>query len=120
MYPGRGGEGHRKVWVRARPDFAKPGFSVQGAVIVRRMGRWLTLLLLLPILAAQDWRYYAGDAGGSKYSRLDQINQENVASLKTAWTYHIGDTSDGKKYSSRSAFECTPLVIDGVMYVTSP
>src|SRR5258707_488268 len=83
------------------------------------MKRWLTFLLLLPILSAQEWRYYAGDPGGTKYSRLDQINKENVTRLKAAWTYHIGDVSDGKKYFSRSAFESTPLVVDGAMYVTS-
>ena len=84
------------------------------------MKRWLTFFLLLPILPAQEWRYYAGDPGGTKYSRLDQINKENVTRLKPAWTYHIGDISDGKRYFSRSAFEATPLVVDGVMYVTSP
>ncbi len=72
------------------------------------------------LLSAQDWRYYAGEPGGSKYSRLDQINRSNVAKLRVAWTYHTGDVSDGKTYLSRSAFECTPLVIDGVMYITTP
>src|SRR5712692_6547934 len=50
---------------------------------------------LLPfLLPAQDWRYYAGEPGGSKYSRLDQINRSNVTKLRLAWTYHTGDLSD--------------------------
>ena len=70
-------------------------------------------------LGAQEWRSYGGDAGGTKYSKLDQINRNNVAKLKVAWTYHTGDSSDGRTNPSRSAFEATPLVVDGVMYVTT-
>ncbi len=83
----------------------------------------VTILLLLAIpgiLGAQEWPAYAGDSGGSKYSRLKQINRDNVKRLKVAWTYHTGDISDGSEYPSRSAFEATPLVVDGVMYVTTP
>lgn len=81
----------------------------------------LVAVFLLPALAtAQEWRYYAGEPGGSKYSSLDQINRTNVTQLKVAWTYHAGDFSDGKTYISKSAFEATPLVVDGVMYVTTP
>ncbi len=84
------------------------------------MLRYLVGLLLLPLLAAQEWPHYGGDSGGSKYSSLDQINRSNVARLKVAWTYHTGDISDGATSPARSAFECTPLVVDGVMYLTTP
>jgi len=81
----------------------------------------LPLALLLPsLLAAQQWPYYGGDPGGSKYSPLDQINRTNVARLQVAWTFHTGDLSDGTTLPTRSAFECTPLVIDGVLYLTTP
>src|SRR6187549_3924587 len=78
------------------------------------------LMLLAGSLTAQEWPAYAGDSGGSKYSKLKQINRENVTRLKVAWTFHTGDVSDGTLYPVRSAFEATPLVIDGVMYVTTP
>jgi len=68
----------------------------------------------------QEWPYYAGDSGGSKYSALDRINRSNVSRLKVAWTYRHGDVSDGTTYPTRSAFECTPLVVNGVMYLTTP
>lgn len=73
-------------------------------------------------VAAQEWHYYGGDAGGSKYSSLRQITRDNVKALKVAWTYHTGDVSEGDAYDRpvRSAFECTPLVVDGVMYITTP
>jgi quinoprotein glucose dehydrogenase len=69
--------------------------------------------------SAQEWPVYGG-AGNTKYSSLKQINRGNVTQLKVAWTYHTGDISDGTTYPVRSAFEATPLVIDGVMYVTTP
>jgi glucose dehydrogenase len=79
------------------------------------------LLASIPaLLQAQEWLAYAGDPGGSKYSRLKQINRDNVTRLKVTWTYHTGDMSDGSEYPPRSAFESTPLVIDGVLYITTP
>src|SRR5262245_34335938 len=80
----------------------------------------LVCLLLAEISFAQEWAYYGGDAGGMKYSPLSQINRSNVQKLQVAWTYHTGDLSDGTKYPMVSAFECTPLVADGMMYVTTP
>jgi len=70
-------------------------------------------------LAQQEWPVYGSDPGNSKYSSLRQINKTNVARLKPAWIYHTGDVSDGTRYPVRSAFEATPLVVDGVMYVTT-
>ncbi|HEX4949409.1 MAG TPA: pyrroloquinoline quinone-dependent dehydrogenase [Blastocatellia bacterium] len=40
--------------------------------------------------------------------------------LQVAWTYHTGDVSDGKQYPILSAFECTPVVSENVMYLTTP
>jgi quinoprotein glucose dehydrogenase len=55
-----------------------------------------------------------------RYSPLKQINAGNVAKLKVAWTFNTGDVSDGTTLPVRSAFEATPLIHDGVMYVTTP
>ncbi len=80
----------------------------------------LYFLLALPVLAApQDWPVYGGDPGGTRYSPLKQINRENVAKLKPAWTYHTGDISDGNEFPVKSAFEATPLLVDGVLYVVT-
>lgn len=67
-----------------------------------------------------DWPYYGHDGGGMRYSPLAQINRENVASLKVAWTFHTGDISDGHGRRKRSGFETTPLVIDETLYLTTP
>ncbi len=80
----------------------------------------LLLFCCLRLAIGQDWRSYAGDPGGAKYSPLKQINRSNVTQLKVAWAFHTGDVSDGKTLPQRSAFETTPLVIDGIMYLTTP
>ena len=85
-----------------------------------RMLRIFFLAPVLSILMGQEWQSVGGDPGGMKYSPLDQINRRNVAKLKVAWEFDTGEWSDGKTYPSRSAFEATPLVVDGILYVASP
>ena len=63
-------------------------------------------------MPGRDWSYHGGDPGGSRYSTLSQINAENVRNLRRAWVFRTGHTS--------GTFETTPLVIDGVMYITAP
>jgi quinoprotein glucose dehydrogenase len=66
-----------------------------------------------------DWAYYGHDAGGMRYSPLTQINRENVAQLKIAWVFHTGDISDGTGGRKRSGIETTPILVDGILYLTS-
>src|SRR6516162_3647846 len=70
--------------------------------------------------AIADWPFYGGDAGGTRYSTLREINRSNVAQLKVAWEYHTGDVSDGSDGRPKSAFETTPVVANGTMYLTTP
>lgn len=65
-----------------------------------------------------DWPAYGRDALGSRFSPLTQIDRGNVASLAVAWTYHTGEplpTAD-----RRRSLEVTPVVADGVMYISTP
>ena len=62
----------------------------------------------------QDWPNAGGDKGCSRYSTLSQISRRNVKALQVAWTYHTGDA--GKD----TTIECTPIVIGGVMFLTTP
>ena len=66
--------------------------------------------------ADKNWSAYLGDAGGTHYSSLAQLTPANVARLQPAWTYRSGD-ADPK---NRSQIQCNPLVIEGVLYGTSP
>jgi len=70
--------------------------------------------------AAADWAFYGGDAGGSRYSALDQINRGNVTELKPAWELHTGDVSDGSDGRPKSEFETTPIVVAGTMFLSTP
>jgi quinoprotein glucose dehydrogenase len=70
--------------------------------------------------AAGDWAFYGGDAGGTRYSALDQINKGNVTQLKPAWELHTGDVSDGSDGRRKSEFETTPIVIHGTMFLSTP
>jgi membrane-bound PQQ-dependent dehydrogenase (glucose/quinate/shikimate family) len=70
----------------------------------------------------REWRSYGGDPGGMRYSPLNQINRSNVAQLQRAWTYHTGEIALGlgKGASRVAAFQSTPLVVDGVLYLSTP
>ena len=63
---------------------------------------------------SQDWLNVGNDKGGMRFSTLKQIDRSNVAQLEVAWTYHCADSSPG------STIECTPVVVEGIMYVTTP
>jgi membrane-bound PQQ-dependent dehydrogenase (glucose/quinate/shikimate family) len=74
-------------------------------------------------LSAQEWPFYGGDAGGTRFSALQQINRSNVEKLKRAWTYHLGEADRGGNETDRhhvAPFESTPIVKDGVLYISTP
>lgn len=73
-----------------------------------------------PHVLSQEWPVYGGNPGGQRYSPLEQINKSNVVKLQVAWIYDTGDFSDGTMNRIRSTFEATPLVMDGIMYITTP
>jgi alcohol dehydrogenase (cytochrome c) len=59
----------------------------------------------------QNWLTYNGNLGSTHHSSLDQINAANVATLDLKWV---------SQAQSLEKYEATPLVVDGVMYVTEP
>jgi len=68
-----------------------------------------------PLFAQEvDWAYNGHDQGNMRYANLDQINPTNVNQLKPAWTFHTGVLGD-----PNMSMEMTPLVVNGVMYVTT-
>jgi glucose dehydrogenase len=84
-------------------------------------GRVFALMLFaVATCCGQDWSHYGGDPGGTRFSRLAQIHRGNVTKLQVAWTFHTGDISDGSASPVRCAFECTPLFVRGILYLTTP
>lgn len=77
-----------------------------------------TVLFLLTALGwAQSntgWPMFGGGPDNTHYSSLKQINRSNVSKLKVAWTFDTGDVFEG------SEIQCNPIVVDGVLYATTP
>ncbi len=67
--------------------------------------------------SAGEWPMFNRDLAGTRYSPLDQIKPSNVADLELVWTYRLGENATTGALSGGS--ESTPLVIDGVMYITA-
>src|SRR5438093_12627663 len=79
--------------------------------------------LVIPILRAQvsndrllrsadeprNWMMYSGTYASQRYSTLSQINPSNVKNLEQKWIFQA---------ESLEKFETTPLVVDGIMYIT--
>ncbi|QDU89722.1 Quinate/shikimate dehydrogenase (quinone) [Pirellulimonas nuda] len=81
----------------------------------RRLVVWSILVSGVTAAGAADWPVVGGDAAATRHSHLDQIDRSNVARLETAWTFHTGEAKDGVG----PTIECTPIIVDGVMYVTT-
>jgi quinoprotein glucose dehydrogenase len=63
---------------------------------------------------SRDWPVYRGDPKGNQFVPFAQINATNVHKLRPAWEYHTGDAS------KRSTMYANPVVINGVMYISTP
>jgi quinoprotein glucose dehydrogenase len=81
---------------------------------VKALASFVSVVLALVVSAtphtvwAQNWAHHGGDAGERRFSPLTQITPQNVAALTTACTFDVG----------ASNLQVTPLVVDGVMYLS--
>jgi quinoprotein glucose dehydrogenase len=82
-----------------------------------------------PVPIASEWPTYGHDPGGMRYSPLKEITPANVGELQPAWVYHMkpagvpAPAPGGRGGGGAGGFasgETTPLVIKGVMYVSTP
>ena len=67
--------------------------------------------LLHPDREPQNWLTYSGSYASQRYSALIQITRENAKNLELKWVFQA---------RSLEKFETTPLVVDGIMYLTQP
>jgi alcohol dehydrogenase (cytochrome c) len=63
-----------------------------------------------PVTSQADWPTYHGQLSGNRFSTLEQIDKGNVARLAPRWVYTV---------PGASRLQVTPLVVDGIMYVTT-
>ena len=68
-----------------------------------------------------EWRAYAGDVQGMKYSPLDQITGDNIQDLQVAWRWPTADRSvqASSPLWRAGRYEDTPLMINGVLYTVT-
>ena len=57
--------------------------------------------------ADADWPVYLGGKERNLYSRLEQINRQNVSQLELAWTFETGEEGE---------YQANNLIVDGVLY----
>ena len=67
----------------------------------------------------EDWPAWGHDPGGQRFSPLADIHRGNVGTLRVAWTFHTGDAYQPEE-SRPTAFEATPLYVDGTLYLSTP
>jgi quinoprotein glucose dehydrogenase len=70
--------------------------------------------------ASHEWPTYNHDPGAMRHSPLKQITPANVATLAPAWTYHLRKAKPDARPARLQPTQVTPLIVDGVMYITSP
>jgi quinoprotein glucose dehydrogenase len=85
---------------------------------------WIGMVVVLGAQSTHstqvEWPFYGGDQGGAKYSELKNIDTTNVSRLGVAWTWKTGEALMPQFGSRPGMFEVTPLMIDGVLYLSTP
>ncbi len=71
---------------------------------------------------AGSWAWYGQDAGGMRYTALQQIDDRNVGHLTMAWTYRTGELKkyEGTPAMEKAALEATPILIGRTLYFSTP
>ena len=64
----------------------------------------------------KSWSHYKGSPENIHYSSLTNIDTNNVQSLQVAWEFHTGDADS----IHHSQIQCNPIVVDGILFGTSP
>jgi quinoprotein glucose dehydrogenase len=73
------------------------------------------------VAQAQGWAHWGGDAGGTRFSSLNQITPGNVDRLVRAWTYRTGDLDHRiAAVEGRIKFEATPLLVEDSLIFCTP
>lgn len=70
--------------------------------------------------AMVEWPVYGGDAAGTKHSPLAEVNRDTVERLSLAWEWKPGEEPLAEYGTRPGNFQNTPLMIDNVLYVSTP
>src|SRR3984957_8995077 len=97
----------RTQWPARSPQFS---FPISKCAVALLSCAFLTEPLFAQTL---NWPNNGNDQGNMRYQNIDQITPANVSQLKPAWTFHTGISDP------RMAMEMTPIVVNGVAYITT-
>ena len=88
----------------------------------KRRVAWMVVGCVIAIggTHAQQWPHYAADQAASHYSPLDQITAANVSRLAIAWEWKPNEKILPQFGTRPGAFQNTPLMIDNVLYLSTP
>jgi quinoprotein glucose dehydrogenase len=86
-------------------------------LVITALGTATAALAQPAAKSSEEWPTYGHDYGDTRSSPLTQITPDNVADLKPAWTFHMRPPGSAPRFV---ASEDTPLVIDGIMYLSTP
>src|SRR5690348_9107984 len=106
-------EGGTAMRLRMVPMLMAVGLLMLAAIPVTAADPEIDRLLQSPV--SKDWVTNGGNLTNQRYSTLKQIDPSNVKQLKGAWMTRL----KGSGYSGKYSFEATPLVKDGIMYVST-
>lgn len=82
-----------------------------------RAGVFVVLVLISMAAAhAEGWPNYGNDAGGTRFSSLDQIDAENVDDLEMVWQFRTGELGQNAEKGGKLTFEATPVLHGGRLY----
>ncbi|CAM4378018.1 glucose/quinate/shikimate family membrane-bound PQQ-dependent dehydrogenase [Acinetobacter pragensis] len=113
----------------AAPAYAIAGMTVIGMLIgfyqmfqphptVAASGQELPLIPVDPAKQQVSWEHYGGDAEGTRFAALDQINRNNVKGLKEVWRFQTGDLTTGSGNGAED--QVTPLQVGDKVFVCTP
>jgi len=100
-------------WLGAAALLVVAGAVSYGTLTANRTKGSGAIATVSPSPNTGDWRHFGNDAGGSRYSELDQITPENVSRLKLAWSFRAGMPPSG----ARGGLESVPLKVGGLVYL---
>ena len=88
----------------------------------------LALVLIAPAAFAADsgpagsgWPAYGGDAGGTRYSALKQVTPRECREPQSrSGRITPAHSSPKQQLNQKAAFEATPILVDGTLYLTTP
>ena len=80
----------------------------------------LAIAAAVPRAQEVPWLANGRDLQGTRYLPASEITREHIGRLRVAWTYRTGEAEDRFKTKKPAAFEATPLVVEGVMFVGTP